>query len=222
MPSDPVNDNQATAVKKQSDDSQNPNSATTTKNNAFFDQLQSELEQLNQQKTQQEKKKLQDLKPSKPVMVSDDKAKTSNKDALNDLLAKLNSKANAKTQDSVKSAPKKKELETSRSSGSPESVPMREVSVDFEPSGEVGEFMEPVPDPQEFTLPTPVEDEFGEILLEATQVARPNIILPIDDQQIEKALHQKVVESIRWLAEWTKRVILMYPQRVFFKKTIEN
>jgi len=221
MPSDPANNNQTTDITQQSDDYQNSNSNAAAKNNVFFDQLQNELNQLNKQKIQQENKRLQDLKP-KHVPADNNKPKISQDDALNDLLAKLNAKAKTKTQNSVKNGLKKKEVETPRSSGSPESVPIREVSVDFEPNNEVGEFMEPVPDPQEFTLPTPVEDEFGEILLESTQIAKPNIILPIDDQEIEKALHQKVVDSIRWLAEWTKRVILMYPKRVFFKKTIEN
>ncbi len=78
--------------------------------------------------------------------------------------------------------------------------------------------MEPVPNAQTITLPKPVEDEYGEILLQATHIPRPNIVLPVTNDIIKKGLHHRIRDSIRWLAEWCQRTILLYPGRVFFPK----
>ncbi len=114
----------------------------------------------------------------------------------------------------------KKELDSVPVSfSSPETVSMREISMDLEPALEVAEFMEVKPDPHTVTIPEPVEDdEYTEMLLKATQIPEPNIILPIGEQELEKAFHHKIIDSVRWLAEWTKRIILQHPKRVFFKK----
>jgi hypothetical protein len=106
-------------------------------------------------------------------------------------------------------------------SSTPERVPIKEISAEFEPPLELKEWVEEVPNPQTVTLPKPVKDEYGEILIQSTQIPRPNITLPINEEEIEKAFHHKVVDSIRWLAEWCHRNMLLYPGRVFYKKKDE-
>ncbi len=101
---------------------------------------------------------------------------------------------------------------------SPEHAPIREVSSEYEPTQELQTWVQPVPDPHAVTLPQPIEDEYGEILLKATHIPKPTIVLPLNEQTMDKALHAKVMDSVRWLAEWCKRSILVAPGRVFYKK----
>jgi hypothetical protein len=102
-------------------------------------------------------------------------------------------------------------------SASPEHVPIREISKEFEPPPEVEAYMEGKPTPEEFTLPVPVQDDFGQILLEASQVPKPNITLPLTETQMKKSLGERISESARWLAEWCKHNILSHPGRIFFR-----
>lgn len=108
-------------------------------------------------------------------------------------------------------------------SASPETVRYQEISQEFEPEPEVAEFIKPTQS-AETKAPEPIEDNFGEIILQASQVSQPNITLPMEEADLEKAFHQKVSDSIRWLAEWCKRTILITPKRVFFpeKKSDDN
>ncbi len=108
-------------------------------------------------------------------------------------------------------------------STNPETVKYQEISQEFEPEPEVAEYIKPTQN-AEAKVPEPIEDNFGEIIMQASQVPQPNITLPIEEEELEKAFHQKVVDSIRWLAEWCKRTILMAPKRVFFpeKKSADN
>lgn len=98
----------------------------------------------------------------------------------------------------------------------PERAPMREISMEFEPPPEVQPYLEVKADPQTITLPTPIQDEYGELLLRAAALPKPKIILPLQEEELDKAFHHKVKDSIRWLAEWCKRVVLINPRRVFY------
>ena len=77
--------------------------------------------------------------------------------------------------------------------------------------------MTPVKSADEITLPKPVKDEYGQILVESAMPAKPKIILPLSKNQTQQAIHVKVVESIRWLAEWCLRLIKMFPRRTVYK-----
>lgn len=89
---------------------------------------------------------------------------------------------------------------------------------EFEPAPEVKKWVSKVKEAEEITLPKPITDEYGQILIEAAAPVKPRIVLPLTKPKIKKALQKKIVESIRWLAEWCLRLIKMFPKRVSYKQ----
>lgn len=85
---------------------------------------------------------------------------------------------------------------------------------DFEPAAEVKEWVSEVKEAEEITLPQPIKDEYGQILMEAATPVKPRIVLPLSRPKTQQALHKKIIESIRWLAEWCLRLLKMFPKRV--------
>jgi len=85
---------------------------------------------------------------------------------------------------------------------------------DFEPTAEVKEWVSEVKEAEEITLPQPIKDEYGQILMEAATPVKPRIVLPLSQPKTQQALHKKIIESIRWLAEWCLRLLKMFPKRV--------
>lgn len=45
---------------------------------------------------------------------------------------------------------------------------------------------------------------------------KPQIILPLDKEEVEEGLHHKVIDGVKWLAEWCVMMIKKYPGRVFY------
>lgn len=45
---------------------------------------------------------------------------------------------------------------------------------------------------------------------------KPSIVLPMGKQELTEGLHQGVLKSVRWLAEWCVMMIKKYPGRVFY------
>ena len=45
---------------------------------------------------------------------------------------------------------------------------------------------------------------------------KPNIVLPLGQQEVVDGLNHKVWESVRWLSEWCVMMIKKYPGRVFY------
>ena len=93
---------------------------------------------------------------------------------------------------------------------------------EFEASSEVKDWMEKIEAGEEITFPGPVTDDYGQILMDAAKITKPKIDLPLDKPGIQKGLHHKVVDSVRWLAEWCLRLIKMVPKRVVYKKIVTN
>lgn len=59
---------------------------------------------------------------------------------------------------------------------------------------------------KEAELKTPVmDDSTQQVVMQAASPQDPKIKLPLTRDEIEKGLHHKVWESIRWLAEWCLR-----------------
>ncbi|NMB56691.1 hypothetical protein GYA19_01990 [Candidatus Beckwithbacteria bacterium] len=105
------------------------------------------------------------------------------------------------------------------SKNSPETGPLVENKTEFEIPAEVEKYMEKVDNVEDLTIPDPVDNEqYKEILEAATKIPKQKIILPLVQDEMEKGLRKKIVNSIRWLALWCHRNILLAPQRVFFKK----
>jgi len=103
---------------------------------------------------------------------------------------------------------------------SSETIKYQERSTEFEPDSETPDLIKKSPG-ADINLPRPVKDDFGQIILEASRIPKPNITLPMTESEIEAGLkfHQKVTSSLAWLANWCKRTILLAPKRVFFPDT---
>lgn len=71
----------------------------------------------------------------------------------------------------------------------------------------------------EISLPQPVTDDTGAVVLDDAAPKQVTVTLPLTDKEIEQALHLKVVESFRWLAEWTKRLLKKAGGKFLYKST---
>ena len=75
---------------------------------------------------------------------------------------------------------------------------------EFTPKIEKVETVESVED---MVLSQPVVGEDGAVVLDNPAPQQVVVKLPLTDDQITQALHLKVIYSVRWLAEWSKRVL---------------
>ena len=98
----------------------------------------------------------------------------------------------------------------------PEQAPLTEYE-EPEPEPEVKNWMEKLEEGETVQLPQPVTDDFGQVLVQAAGQTKPKIVLPLDETGLSIGLHQKVIDSVRWLAEWCVRVMKMATGRVFYK-----
>jgi len=65
-------------------------------------------------------------------------------------------------------------------------------------------------------LATPVVDDYTQqVLMQSPNMQRPEVKLPLTEEQIQAGLHHKVWESVRWLAEWCFRQLKLLRGRVF-------
>ncbi len=64
--------------------------------------------------------------------------------------------------------------------------------------------------------PTPQADMGKVVALQNAAVAKAKIVLPMNREEIEGGMKSKVVDSVRWLAEWCVMMIKKYPGRVFY------
>ncbi len=81
---------------------------------------------------------------------------------------------------------------------------------------EVESWLERLEKGEEVTLPGPVTDDQGRALVEPAAPPKPEIVLPLTKMEVKSGLHHKVVDSIRWLAEWCRRIIKMTKGRLKF------
>jgi len=65
--------------------------------------------------------------------------------------------------------------------------------------------------------PQPQVGDMGQVVAaQFASVSKPKIILPLNQKQLEEGLHHKIVDAVRWLAEWCVMMIKKYPGRVFY------
>ena len=95
-----------------------------------------------------------------------------------------------------------------------ERVPIIEVGREPEVTPETGiEKLEK----EQYVLPTPVlDDQTGEVLVSPPAPVAPEIILPITAAEYQAGLEAKIEDSLRWLAEWSKRLIKLLGEKVGF------
>jgi len=66
-------------------------------------------------------------------------------------------------------------------------------------------------------LSKPATDDQGQVIVTSSQ-AKPNkIVLPLSKSGLVKGLKEGVGEAMRWLAEWSLRLIKMSPGKVLFR-----
>lgn len=91
-------------------------------------------------------------------------------------------------------------------------------SVDLEP--EVEGWLEKL-EKEQTQLGQPVTDDKGQVILDDAnkQQSGFKVVLPLTKDEVEKGLHHKVIDSIRWLAEWCIRMIKMFGNKVTYRRS---
>lgn len=87
-----------------------------------------------------------------------------------------------------------------------------------EASQEVGEWVTKVETGEDIQLPKPITDDHGQVLVEPAAPSQVAVTLPLTDDQIKTGLHRKIVDSIRWLAEWCLRLLKVSNNKIAYKK----
>lgn len=60
---------------------------------------------------------------------------------------------------------------------------------------------------EEISLPQPVTDDTSQVVMDNATPQQVVVKLPLTGQQMDQALHLKIIYSFRWLAEWMKRLL---------------
>ena len=87
-------------------------------------------------------------------------------------------------------------------------MPIKEIK-EPQPGKEVESWMEKLEKGEDINLPQPVTDDFGQTLVQPAVPQKPKIILPMTEEEINIGLTKKIVNSIRWMAEWCLRLFKM-------------
>jgi len=70
---------------------------------------------------------------------------------------------------------------------------------------------------EEITLPQPITDDTSQVIMDNTTPQQVTIKLPLTGQQMDQALHLKIIYSFRWLAEWMKRLLKIFGSKFVYK-----
>lgn len=97
-------------------------------------------------------------------------------------------------------------------------LPSSEKISSKEAGQEVGEWVTKVETGEEIQLPKPVTDDHGQVLVEPAAPSQITVTLPLTDDQIKTGLHRKIVDSIRWLAEWCLRLLKVSNSKIAYRK----
>jgi len=69
----------------------------------------------------------------------------------------------------------------------------------------------------EITLPQPITDTGGAVILDNAAPQQVMITLPLTEEEMQQALHLKIIYSLRWLAEWMKRLLKIFGGKFLYK-----
>ena len=94
--------------------------------------------------------------------------------------------------------------------------PLVETKTSPEIGQEIKEWVKPVPTADEIELPQPVTDDQGRVLVSSPAPQQVKLQLPLTSEEEERGLHLKVVDSLRWLAEWCLRLTKTIPGKFFY------
>jgi len=95
------------------------------------------------------------------------------------------------------------------------------------PIVETGEGLETVPETgleklekEQYILKKPIlDDETGQVLVTTPSAQQPVIVLPLTEEEFQNALTVKIENSIRWLAEWSRRLMKILGSKVGFRES---
>lgn len=90
-------------------------------------------------------------------------------------------------------------------------------NVDLEP--EVEGWLEKLEKEDSHLQQSVVNPQTGQVVLDNS--AKQNefkVVLPLTKAEVEIGLHHKVLDSLRWLAEWCLRLIKMFGNKVAYRK----
>jgi len=74
------------------------------------------------------------------------------------------------------------------------------------------------PAPGATASPPLVYDDLGKIVMQSSQLSKPKIVLPLDENGVRRGLTAPLIDAFRWVAEWCVYVIRKYPGRVFYRE----
>jgi len=69
----------------------------------------------------------------------------------------------------------------------------------------------------EITLPKPITDSSGQPILDNASPQQVTITLPLTEEEMRQALHLKIIYSLRWLAEWVKRLTKIFGGKFLYR-----
>lgn len=92
-----------------------------------------------------------------------------------------------------------------------ERVPPKE----FEP--EVKDWLTRVETGEEIQLPQQVTDDTGQVIIDTPAPQQVTVTLPLTEEEMKRALHLKLIYSLRWLAEWAKRLLKLAKGKFIYK-----
>ena len=69
----------------------------------------------------------------------------------------------------------------------------------------------------EISLSKPITDTGGGVILDNVVPQQVTVTLPLTEEEMQQALHLKIIYSLRWLAEWIKRVTKIVSGRFVYK-----
>ena len=72
---------------------------------------------------------------------------------------------------------------------------------------EVKDYITKVETAAEIDLPQPITDDQGQVVADDITPKKVVIKLPLTETEMKRGLHYKIVDSLRWLAEWCQRLV---------------
>ena len=107
--------------------------------------------------------------------------------------------------------------------GRQEKTPITEYTRKVELEPEVESWLEKL-EKEDSQLQQPVRDDKGQVVLDSAKGGQGHkgkfkVVLPMTKDEMEKGLHHKVVDGVRWLSEWCVRMIKMFHGKVAFRKS---
>lgn len=69
----------------------------------------------------------------------------------------------------------------------------------------------------EISLSQPVTDDKGQVIIDTSAPQQVTVTLPLTEEEIRKGLGLKVVDSLFWLAEWSKKLLKIIGGKFVYK-----